>query len=94
MFDLLYILIPALASLALGGISGRSKNKAQTLLLALLAAAWPALQWAILWFAVVRYENLKTQLTASSVNLLFVLVGTPVCVALFALSRRLLISRR
>jgi len=93
-FDLLYLLSPAVAALALGGVSARLRNGAHALFLALLAAAWPALQWAILWFTVVRHENLKTQLTASSVNFIFVVVGTPLCVALFALGRRLLIPRR
>lgn len=93
MQDLLYLVTPAIAAVALGGLSGRLK-KTYTLFLALLAAAWPALQWTILWFTVVRHENLKTQLTASSVNFVFVVVGTPLCVALFVLGRRLLASRR
>ena len=93
MQDLLYLLTPAVAALALGGVSARLK-KTYVLFLALIAAAWPALQWSLLWFNVVRHENVKTQLTASSVNFIFVVVATPLCVTLFVLSRRLLAPRR
>jgi uncharacterized membrane protein YczE len=80
------VLVPLLGATLLGWASNLLRGW-RVRVLGVLAALLPALQWGMLWFFVIRHENLKDRLTAFQVNLILVVIGTPVCVALFLAGR-------